>query len=74
MAGNVNEMIDIKWDEYPWGMKIPDSDKLCVNPICRGGAWTSPINMLKATYRDVVKSHLMAPLVGFRCAKDAKAL
>ena len=72
MAGNVNEMIDKKWEEYPWGKKRDDSEKLCVNPICRGGAWTSPMNMLKATYRDVVKNHFMAPLVGFRCAKDAK--
>jgi len=40
------------------------------NPLCRGGAWTSPENMLKSTYRDVVKNHFMAPFVGFRCAKD----
>ena len=72
MAGNVNEMIDRKWEEYPWGKKREDFEKPCVNPLCRGGAWTAPANMLKATYRDVVKSHYMAPLVGFRCAKDAK--
>ena len=72
MAGNVNEMIDKKWEEYPWGQKRQDADKPCINPLCRGGAWTGHKNMLKATYRDVVKSHYMAPLVGFRCAKDAK--
>jgi formylglycine-generating enzyme required for sulfatase activity len=71
MAGNVNEMIDQQWDEYPWGKKLLDIEKPCRNPICRGGAWTGHPAMLKATYRDVVKSHFMAPLVGFRCAKDA---
>ncbi len=71
MAGNVNEMIDKIWKEYPWGKRIEDFDKPYVNPLCRGGAWTSPDNFLKATYRDVVKSQFMAPLVGFRCAKDA---
>jgi len=69
MAGNVNEMIDQKWDEYPWGKKREDIEKPCRNPICRGGAWTGHVNMLKTTYRDIVKSHYMAPLVGFRCAK-----
>jgi len=72
MAGNVNEMIDRKWEEYPWGRKREDVEKPCVNPLCRGGAWTSSAGMLKATYRDVVKSHFMAPLVGFRCARDAR--
>ncbi len=71
MAGNVNEMIDAKWAEYPWGTVRPDSQKPCVNPLCRGGAWTAPAVNLAATYRDVVKSHFMAPLVGFRCARDA---
>ncbi len=72
MAGNVNEMIDKDWEEYPWGKKMEDFKKPYIDPLCRGGAWTSPKNILKATYRDVVKSHFMAPLVGFRCAKDAK--
>ncbi len=72
MAGNVNEMIDKKWEEYPWGKTREDFTEGLKNPLCRGGAWTSPVNMLKSTYRDVVKSHLMAPFVGFRCAKDAK--
>ncbi len=72
MAGNVNEMIDKKWEEYPWGKKREDFEKPCINPLCRGGAWTSPATMLKATYRDVVKSHFMAPLVGFRCARNAE--
>ncbi|MEN8229751.1 MAG: SUMF1/EgtB/PvdO family nonheme iron enzyme [Bacteroidota bacterium] len=71
MAGNVNEMIDKLWEEYPWGKKREDFEKPCINPLCRGGAWTAPENILKATYRDVVKSHYMAPFVGFRCAKDA---
>ncbi len=74
MAGNVNEMIDALWEEYPWyeGTKRKDLKYPEINPLCRGGAWTSPANFLKATYRDVVKSHYMAPFVGFRCAKDAK--
>ncbi len=72
MAGNVNEMIDINWDVYPWSNKSEDFTHVAKNPLCRGGAWTSPANMLKATYRDVVKHHYMAPLVGFRCAKGAK--
>ncbi|MEA3478123.1 MAG: SUMF1/EgtB/PvdO family nonheme iron enzyme [Bacteroidota bacterium] len=72
MAGNVNEMIDKKWEEYPWGKKREDFTQALKNPLCRGGAWTSPDNMLKATYRDVVKHHYMAPFVGFRCARDTK--
>ncbi|MEN8228844.1 MAG: SUMF1/EgtB/PvdO family nonheme iron enzyme [Bacteroidota bacterium] len=71
MAGNVNEMIDNKWEVYPWSKKRVDFIQALKNPLCRGGAWTSPENMLKSTYRDVVKSHYMAPFVGFRCAKDA---
>jgi formylglycine-generating enzyme required for sulfatase activity len=67
-------MIDALWEEYPWykGTKRKDLKYPEINPLCRGGAWTSPANFLKATYRDVVKSHYMAPFVGFRCAKDAK--
>ncbi len=72
MAGNVNEMIDKKWEEYPWGKKREDFTQALKNPLCRGGAWTSPNNFLKATYRDVVKHHYMAPFVGFRCARDTK--
>lgn len=72
MAGNVNEMIDLVWNEYPWGKKRQDIEKPCRNPVCRGGAWTGHAAMLKATYRDIVKSHYMAPLVGFRCAKNAE--
>lgn len=72
MAGNVNEMIDKKWEAYPWGKKREDFTQGAKNPLCRGGAWTSPANMLKATYRDVVKNHYMAPLVGFRCASDQR--
>ena len=70
MAGNVNEMIDKKWEVYPWSKKKVDFTQALKNPLCRGGAWTSPENMLKSTYRDVVKNHFMAPFVGFRCAKD----
>ena len=72
MAGNVNEMIDQIWVEYPWGKKRDDNQKPSVLPLCRGGAWTSPVNFLKATYRDVVKHHFMEPFVGFRCAKDVE--
>lgn len=72
MAGNVNEMIDRLWEEYPWGEKLPKEQKPCVNPLCRGGAWTTPGVNINAAYRDVVKSFFMAPLVGFRCAKDAE--
>lgn len=71
MAGNVNEMIDQKWEAYPWGRSV-DFRGVAKNPLCRGGAWTSPAIMLKATFRDVVKHHYMAPLVGFRCARDVK--
>ena len=72
MAGNVNEMIDKKWEAYPWCKKSVDFPQAANNPLCRGGAWTSPANMLKTTFRDVVKHHYMAPLVGFRCARDQK--
>lgn len=70
MAGNVNEMIDKDWEEYPWGKKREDFEPLSSYTLCRGGAWTSIPSFLKTTYRDVVKSHYMAPFVGFRCAKD----
>jgi formylglycine-generating enzyme required for sulfatase activity len=69
MAGNVNEMIDAVWSEYPWGTQIEGNVIVC--PVARGGAWTAPPFKLKATHRDTVKSHYMAPFVGFRCAKDA---
>jgi len=72
MAGNVNEMIDQKWKEYPWGKKNQDPKRTYTYSLCRGGAWTSIPSFLKATYRDVVKSHYMSPFVGFRCAKDAR--
>ncbi|MFC1607985.1 SUMF1/EgtB/PvdO family nonheme iron enzyme [Candidatus Latescibacterota bacterium] len=72
MSGNVSEMIDKDWEEYPWGKKRPDIEKPCIDPLCRGGAWTSQVNKLKSTYRDVVKHSYMAPLVGFRCARSVK--
>ncbi len=74
MAGNVSEMIDKIWEEYPWyeGVKRKDLKNPEIGPLCRGGSWVSPINFLKSTYRDVVKPHYMNPFVGFRCAKDAK--
>jgi len=70
MAGNVNEMIDKVWEEYPWG-KMHKFEHRRARRICRGGAWTAQPLKLKTTHRDVVKSHEMAPFVGFRCAKDA---
>ncbi len=74
MAGNVNEMIDKIWEEYPWykGVKRKDIKNPEIGPLCRGGAWISSSNFLKNTYRNVVKPHYMAPSVGFRCAKDLK--
>lgn len=70
MAGNVNEMIDVVWEEYPWG-KQHKFEHRRARKIARGGAWTAQPLKLKTTHRDVVKSHNMAPFVGFRCAKDA---
>jgi len=70
MAGNVDEMIDALWAEYPWGKQISGNDIVC--PVARGGAWTAPWFKLKTTHRDTVKSHFMAPMVGFRCAKNAQ--
>ncbi len=70
MAGNVNEMIDVLWAEYPWGTQIEGNVIVC--PVARGGAWTAPSFKLKTTHRDTVKSHYMSPITGFRCAKDAK--
>jgi formylglycine-generating enzyme required for sulfatase activity len=70
MAGNVNEMIDAVWSEYPWGTQYEGNVIVC--PVARGGAWSAPWFKLKTTHRDTVKSHFMAPFVGFRCAKDAE--
>jgi len=70
MAGNVNEMVDEIWAEYPWGKQIEGN--VIVRPVARGGAWTAPWFKLKNTHRDTVKSHLMSPFVGFRCARDAE--
>ena len=72
MAGNVNEIIDRKWEEYPWGTKRIDKQKPCTLPLCRGGAWTAQPLKLKATHRDVRKHFYKSPFTGFRCAKDAK--
>ncbi len=71
MAGNVNEIIDQTWAEYPWGVKRPDVQKPCTLPLCRGGAWTAQPLKLKATHRDVRKHFYKSPFTGFRCAKDA---
>lgn len=68
MAGNVNEMIDAVWSEYPWGTQVEGNVIVC--PVARGGAWTAPGFKLKTTHRDTVKGHLMSPMNGFRCAKD----
>jgi len=75
MAGNVNEMIDKLWEEYPWykGIKRKDLKNPEISPLCRGGAWSAPKNFLKNTYRDVVKPHYIAPFVGFRCAKSVNS-
>ena len=71
MAGNVNEMIDVVWSEYPWGKQY--AENILVDRVARGGAWVTPPFKMKTTHRDVVKSHYMAPFVGFRCAKDAES-
>ena len=72
MAGNVSEMIDTIWEEYPWG-KMQKFEGRLASPICRGGAWTAQLPKLKATHRDVIKTtHKLTAFVGFRCARDAK--
>ncbi|MBN1290978.1 MAG: SUMF1/EgtB/PvdO family nonheme iron enzyme [Candidatus Latescibacteria bacterium] len=72
MAGNVNEIIDQDWEEYPWGIKRADEQKPCTLPLCRGGAWTAQHLKLKSTHRDVRKHFFKSPFTGFRCAKDAE--
>ena len=72
MAGNVNEIIDQEWAEYPWGNIRIDAQKPCTLPMCRGGAWTAQPLKLKTTHRDVRKHFYKSPFTGFRCAKDAK--
>jgi len=77
MAGNVDELIDKRWEAYPWGVAKPIHQTPCRNTITRGGGWTAHAAMLKSTTRNVSKSifitrtlRIHPPYVGFRCAKD----
>jgi formylglycine-generating enzyme required for sulfatase activity len=70
MAGNVCEMLANTWAAYPWG-EPQEFENIRARKVCRGGSWVSSDTSIKATYRDVVKSHNMNPYTGFRCAKDA---
>ena len=72
MAGNVTEMIDVIWEEYPWGKQQYFEGRLAC-PIIRGGAWTGQLLKLASTFRDVVKTtDKLTAFVGFRCARDGQ--
>ena len=68
MAGNVWELIDGKWEEYPW---CKDSKGRTGSTIMRGGSWVTTALNLKSTYRNGTKSGRCA-MFGFRCAKDVR--
>lgn len=70
LAGNVWELLQGNWTEYPWGKKIagmPEGRRLM-----RGGSWVTPSANIGCTYRSAMKYCDWAAMVGFRCAKDAR--
>ena len=69
MAGNVWELIDEIWNEYPWGTKKEGRE--AGTTIIRGGSWVTSGGNLKSTYRNALKSHYRGPFIGFRCVRDA---
>ena len=70
LAGNVWELLQGNWTEYPWGKRIagmPEGRRLM-----RGGSWVTPSANIGSTYRSAMKYCDWAAMVGFRCAKDAR--
>ncbi len=69
MAGNVWELCDGLWNEYPWGTKLVGRTK--GRRIMRGGSWVTSAGNIASTYRNAMKYSGWAGMIGFRCAKDA---
>jgi formylglycine-generating enzyme required for sulfatase activity len=70
MAGNVWEVLQGNWTEYPWAKKLPGIPEGMRN--MRGGSWVTPTGNLAATYRGAMKYSGWSGMIGFRCAKDAR--
>lgn len=70
MAGNVWEILQGNWTEYPWAKKIPGMPEGM--RLMRGGSWVTPQANLAGTYRGAMKYSGWAGMIGFRCAKDAR--
>lgn len=70
MAGNVWELLEGNWTEYPWGRKIAGMPE--GRQLMRGGSWVTPAANIGSTYRSAMKYSGWAAMVGFRCAKDAR--
>ncbi|MDP2983847.1 MAG: SUMF1/EgtB/PvdO family nonheme iron enzyme [Candidatus Latescibacter sp.] len=70
MAGNVWELLQGNWKEYPWGRKIAGMPE--GRQLMRGGAWVTPPENIGSTYRSAMKYSGWAAMIGFRCAKDAR--
>ncbi len=70
LAGNVWELCDEIWEEYPWGAKLPGRTR--GRQIMRGGSWMTPAVNIASSYRNAMKYSGWAAMIGFRCAKDAE--
>ena len=70
MAGNVWELLQGNWKEYPWGRKIAGMPE--GRQLMRGGAWVTPAANIGSAYRSAMKYSGWAAMIGFRCAKDAR--
>jgi len=70
MAGNVWELLQGNWTEYPWGKKIPGMPE--GRQLMRGGSWVTPPANIGSTYRSAMRYSGWAAMIGFRCAKDTR--
>jgi len=68
MAGNVWELLEGNWTEYPWGRKIEGMPE-CMQ-LMRGGSFATSAGNIMSTYRNGMKYSGWAAMIGFRCAKD----
>ncbi len=69
LAGNVWELCDGVWEEYPWGAKVDGRTQ--GRQIMRGGSWITPAGNIGSAYRNAMKYSGWAAMIGFRCARDA---
>ena len=68
LVGNVWELVEGSWANYPWSEADPQSPTR--GPLTRGGSWVTPASNLASSYRGAWKGN--SAMVGFRCAMDLR--